>query len=101
MPEVFTRKLIAAIVCTALAQQQERFPQLKVEDTSGAQRTLADRMLKETRAGLGGPWNVALRSPVAGQEDALRSGIVRKVLNAKVLNASALNGVEVAPLPGR
>ncbi|HXB69146.1 MAG TPA: alpha/beta hydrolase-fold protein [Candidatus Acidoferrales bacterium] len=72
MPDVFTRKLIAAVAWTALggaalAQQQERFPQLKLEDTSGAQRTLAERMLKETRTGMGGPWNVALRSPVAGQ----------------------------------
>jgi 4-carboxymuconolactone decarboxylase len=47
----------------AAAAQQPRFPQLKLEDTSGAQRVLAERMLKETRAGLGGPWNVMLRSP--------------------------------------
>src|SRR6266852_9423519 len=43
--------------------QQERFRQLKLEDTSGDRRALAERMLKETRVGLGGPWNIMLRSP--------------------------------------
>jgi 4-carboxymuconolactone decarboxylase len=46
-----------------LAAQQPRFPQLKLEDTSGEQRVLAERMIKETRVGMGGPWNVMLRSP--------------------------------------
>ena len=53
---------LLACGCAASAQQ-DRFPQLKLEDTSGAQRALAERMLKETRVGLGGPWNVMLRSP--------------------------------------
>ena len=47
----------------AASGQQDRFPQLKLEDTTGDQRVLAERMLKETRIGLGGPWNVMLRSP--------------------------------------
>src|SRR5215510_12992145 len=47
----------------AASAQQDRFPQLKLEETGGAQRALAERMLKETRVGLGGPWNVMLRSP--------------------------------------
>src|SRR6266540_3695595 len=47
----------------AASAQQNRFQQLKLEDTSGDQRALAERMLKETRVGLGGPWNVMLRSP--------------------------------------
>jgi 4-carboxymuconolactone decarboxylase len=50
-----------------LSAQQPRFPQLKLEDTSGDQRAMADRMLKETRVGLGGPWNVMLRSPTVAQ----------------------------------
>ena len=37
----------------AAAAQQPRFPQLKLEETSGTLRVLAERMLKETRAGLG------------------------------------------------
>ncbi len=50
----------------AVAAQQPRFPQLKLEDTSGEQKALAERMLKETRVGLGGPWNIMLRSPSVG-----------------------------------
>ena len=41
-----------------------RFPQYKLEDTrEGEQRDLAERLLRETRVGLAGPWNVMLRSP--------------------------------------
>jgi 4-carboxymuconolactone decarboxylase len=55
---------VGLLVCGRAAfAQQDRFPQLKVEDTSGDQRALAERMLKETRTGLRGPWNVMLRSP--------------------------------------
>lgn len=55
---------IGLLVCGSVAlAQQDRMPQLKLEDTSGNQRALAERMLKETRIGLGGPWNVMLRSP--------------------------------------
>lgn len=72
MSQVLNSRLIttlacATLACVAPAQQPPRFPQLKLEDTSGPQRTLADRMIKETRSGLAGPWNVTLRSPVAGQ----------------------------------
>jgi 4-carboxymuconolactone decarboxylase len=56
----------ALVFAAALSAQQPRFPQLKLEDTSGDQRPLAERMLKETRVGLGGPWNVMLRSPSVG-----------------------------------
>ena len=60
-----TSLLTVALLAGALAAsaQQDRFRQLKLEDTSGNQRALAERMLKETRVGLGGPWNVMLRSP--------------------------------------
>ena len=55
---------VAMLACSlAATAQQDRFRQLKLEDTSGNQRALAERMLKETRVGLGGPWNVMLRSP--------------------------------------
>jgi 4-carboxymuconolactone decarboxylase len=57
------RTAILLAMATTLACAQERFEQLKLEDTSGDQRALAERMLKETRVGLGGPWNVMLRSP--------------------------------------
>jgi 4-carboxymuconolactone decarboxylase len=60
-------RLVAAAymfaVMSLASGQQPRFPQLKLEDTSGEQRAMAERMLKETRVGLGGPWNIMLRSP--------------------------------------
>ena len=58
------RAPVALLICACAASaQQERFSQLKLEDTSGDQRALAERMLKETRVGLAGPWNIMLRSP--------------------------------------
>jgi 4-carboxymuconolactone decarboxylase len=57
---------ILGFAAVSLAQQAPRFPQMKLEDTSGEQRPLAERMLKETRVGLGGPWNIMLRSPQVG-----------------------------------
>jgi 4-carboxymuconolactone decarboxylase len=60
------RAVLLASALTASAQQ-DRFQQLKLEDTSGDQHALAERMLKETRVGLGGPWNVMLRSPEMSQ----------------------------------
>jgi 4-carboxymuconolactone decarboxylase len=55
---------LGLLFCSSAAfAQPDRFPQLKLEDTQGDQRALAERMLKETRIGLGGPWNVMLRSP--------------------------------------
>ncbi|HXJ42177.1 MAG TPA: hypothetical protein VNH18_23060, partial [Bryobacteraceae bacterium] len=65
----FTLYSLALTALTAgnLAAQQPRFPQLKPEDTSGDQKVLADHMIKETRVGLGGPWNILLRSPNVGE----------------------------------
>jgi 4-carboxymuconolactone decarboxylase len=55
---------LGMVACSGAAlAQADRFPQLKLEDTRGDQRPLAERMLKETRIGLGGPWNIVLRSP--------------------------------------
>jgi len=47
----------------AAASQTTRMPQLRLEDTAGEQRALAERMLKQTRSGLTGPFNAMLRSP--------------------------------------
>lgn len=44
-------------------KQAARFEQRTLEDTKGEERVLAERFLKETRTGLGGPWNIMLRSP--------------------------------------
>src|SRR5207342_2158375 len=53
---------------TSALRAQQRFPQLTLEETTpGAQRTIAEKMIKETRVGLGGPWNIMLRSPTTAQ----------------------------------
>jgi 4-carboxymuconolactone decarboxylase len=57
-------RLLLLSLCAATALlAQPRFPQRKLEETKGEERALAERFLKETRTGLGGPWNVMLRSP--------------------------------------
>ncbi len=48
---------------SALLAQIARMPQLKLEDTSGEQKALAEQMIKQTRSGLTGPFNPMLRSP--------------------------------------
>lgn len=63
MNKTFFRLIVAGLLVAASAAGQARFPQRKLEETSGAERALAERFLKETRTGLGGPWNVMLRSP--------------------------------------
>ncbi len=55
------------IFSSRFSAQQPRFPQLTLEETAGDQRALAERMMKETRAGIGGPWNIMLRSPGMGE----------------------------------
>ena len=44
-----------------------RFPQLEVEQLQGAQRAMAENVLKVSSLGLQGPYNPLLRSPVMGQ----------------------------------
>lgn len=67
------RLLIAILLWagTVLAQPAgppTRLPPLKLEDTAaGEQRALAERMLKQTRSGLTGPFNAMLRSPEMSQ----------------------------------
>jgi 4-carboxymuconolactone decarboxylase len=57
------RFLTLLLFATALCAQTARMPQLKLEDTTGEQRALAEQMLKQTRSGLTGPFNAMLRSP--------------------------------------
>lgn len=59
--------IILLVVVTGLVAQQTRMPQLKLEDTSGEQKALAERMIKQTRSGLTGPFNSMLRSPEMSQ----------------------------------
>jgi 4-carboxymuconolactone decarboxylase len=47
--------------------KEPRFPQLTMEQLTGAQRPLAEDIVKVSSVGLGGPYNPLLRSPVLGQ----------------------------------
>ena len=46
---------------------EKRFPQITAEPLRGQPRALADEILKVSSVGLGGPYNVMLRSPVMGE----------------------------------
>src|SRR5882724_6798463 len=47
--------------------KEPRFPQLTPEQLSDQQRPLADKIMKISSVGIGGPYNLLLRSPVLGQ----------------------------------
>lgn len=51
----------------AAVSKEPRFPQLKLEDLNDQQRALAERILKVSSVGLGGPYNPLLRSPVMAE----------------------------------
>ena len=44
-----------------------RFPQLTLEQLNAAQKQLGDQVMKVSSVGIGGPYNLLLRSPVLGQ----------------------------------
>lgn len=48
----------------ASAAARPRFPQLKLEDLTPEQKPLGEDVLKVSSVGLGGPYNVLLRSPL-------------------------------------
>ncbi|MCJ2052607.1 carboxymuconolactone decarboxylase family protein [Methylobacterium sp. J-070] len=50
-------------VSTAVAREP-RFPQLRFEDLNAQQRPLAEKIMKVSSVGIGGPYNLMLRSPV-------------------------------------
>ena len=52
---------------TATAGKTPRFPQLILDQLGAAQRPLADQVMKVSSVGIGGPYNLLLRSPVLGQ----------------------------------
>ena len=64
----------AAVACLVAAQplhaqttpSEKRFPQLTLGELNGPPRALADEILKVSSVGLGGPYNLMLRSPVMG-----------------------------------
>src|SRR5580704_10313126 len=72
-----TVSLLAALAATVamdataaeptLNAKEPRFPQLAVEQLSEQQKPLAEQILKVSSVGLGGRYNLQLRSPVLGQ----------------------------------
>ena len=52
---------------TSTAGKTPRFPQLILDQLSDAQKPLADQVMKVSSVGIGGPYNLLLRSPVLGQ----------------------------------
>src|SRR5580692_189665 len=51
----------------ATAGKTPRFPQLIFDQLSEAQKPLGDQVMKVSSVGIGGPYNLLLRSPVFGQ----------------------------------
>ena len=51
----------------ATAGKTPRFPQLIFDQLSEAQKPLGDQVMKVSSVGIGGPYNLLLRSPVLGQ----------------------------------
>src|SRR5262249_61453577 len=49
------------------AGKTPRFPQLSLDQLSDAQKPLGDQVMKVSSVGIGGPYNLLLRSPVLGQ----------------------------------
>lgn len=59
---------LAAIAMGPHAMSKEpRFPQLAMEQLSEQQRPLGEAIMKVSSVGLGGPYNLMLRSPILGQ----------------------------------
>ena len=52
---------------SSAAGKMPRFPQLTLDQLSDAQKPLADQVMKVSSVGIGGPYNLLLRSPVLGQ----------------------------------
>src|ERR1700742_312813 len=44
-----------------------RFPQITADQLNAQQKPLADQVIKVSSVGIGGPYNLLLRSPVLGQ----------------------------------
>jgi 4-carboxymuconolactone decarboxylase len=55
------------LVGSHVMSKEPRFPQLTMEQLTGAQKPLAEEIVKVSSVGLGGPYNPLLRSPVLGQ----------------------------------
>jgi 4-carboxymuconolactone decarboxylase len=59
--------LAAAVFAGARTGKTPRFPQLTTDQLTEAQKPLGDQVMKVSSVGIGGPYNLLLRSPVLGQ----------------------------------
>ena len=58
-----TALILGALVMTAPALAEDRFPTLKPEQMTPAQKTVADAIMSGPRGSIGGPFNAWLRAP--------------------------------------
>src|SRR5262252_10478405 len=59
--------LAATMFGSPAAGREPRFPQLTLDQLNEQQKPLADQIVKVSSVGIGGPYNLLLRSPVLGQ----------------------------------
>jgi 4-carboxymuconolactone decarboxylase len=59
--------LVFVTMGSGVMSKEPRFPQLTMDQLSPQQKPLADEIMKVSSIGLGGPYNMYLRSPVLGQ----------------------------------
>src|SRR5918996_2451485 len=57
----------AAATAATLAEGEPRFSQLRMDQLNELQRRLAERIMKVSSAGLGGPYSILLRSPILAE----------------------------------
>ncbi len=59
--------LAATMFASPATSKEPRFPQLVLDQLNEQQKPLADQIVKVSSVGIGGPYNLLLRSPVLGQ----------------------------------
>ena len=59
--------LAATIFAAPASSKEPRFPQLTLDQLNEQQKPLGDQIVKVSSVGIGGPYNLLLRSPVLGQ----------------------------------
>src|SRR5436853_3893331 len=59
--------LAATVFAGTATGKEPRFPQLTMDQLTEAQKPLGDQIVKVSSVGIGGPYNLLLRSPVLGQ----------------------------------
>jgi 4-carboxymuconolactone decarboxylase len=57
----------AAMFAQPATSKEPRFPQLTMDQLDEKQKPLGEQIMKVSSVGLGGPYNLLLRSPVLGQ----------------------------------